>query len=296
MIGTAAATSHESVLAPGKRVLVPLVRGQSAASLLSIGDAIAAHCPSRGIVLSLVEIPTRWSNVVASAVVRSRELLRWIAANDYVDGGLASRLSIQSRFTTDPVANIRESMLETGCDLVVLEYPSSAGRRRHRLHAMLDGLSGAVEPGLVVVRPDPRADGGAIRPRSVLVPLRGGGNAALALRVGLAVAAHAGSDLTLLHVYDRRHHPDLRRHEAEVFHELAREAAPVRPGIVELVTDNPNETLLAAAADHDAVVLGAHADPLRRGLLIGDELAAVMDRLKKTVIVARGGLPTRMAA
>src|SRR5919108_71672 len=217
----------------GNRLLVPVIRGQSAASLLSIGDAIAARLPSGGVVLSLVEIPPTWSGMVTSAVVRSRELLRWIAASDYEpDAGQSERLSIQSRFTTDPTASIREALLETQCDTVLIELPPSNARRRHRLEAILKRLSNDPQVSLVIARPDPAALGGAIAPRSVLVPLRGGPNAWLALGVGMAIASWARARLTLMHVFDPLCHHALLHHEAAIFHQLTAAAETARPEIV----------------------------------------------------------------
>ncbi len=267
--------------------MVPVIWGQSAASLLSIGDAIAGHCPSRGVVLTLVEIPSRWSRMVTSAVVRSRELLRWIAATDYERRGRDGRLSIQSRFTSDPAASIREALLETECDTVVLEYPLVSGRRRHRLESILRSLSGDLQVNLVVARPDPAANASGIRPRSVLVPLRGGANACLALSVGVALASWAEARLTLMPASDPAPHRDRRRHDAETFHELALAASIANPVICELERDDPAERILDAAREHDAVVLGAHANPARAGLLVGQTLFPVINRFSKTVIVTR---------
>jgi len=276
---------------PGNRVLVPVIQGQSAAFLLSIGDAIAGQCPSRGVVLSLVEIPSIWSGMATSAVVRSRELLRWIAASDYQSGaGRTERLSIQSRFTTDPAASIREALLETECDTVVVEYPPLDGRRRHRLESIVRTLSADPQVNLVVARPDPAAKGSGIRPRSVLVPLRGGANAWLALSVGVALASWADARLTLMHVYDRAHHHDLRRHEAETFHELTLAAKTANPAIRELSSDDTTETILSVARESDAVVLGAHSNQARAGLLVGGMLVSLINRLSKTVIVTRAAV------
>lgn len=272
---------------PGNRVLVPIIRGQSAASLLSIGDAISRHCPSRGVVLSLVEIPSTWSRMVTSAVVRSRELLRWIAATDYELRGRVERLGIQSRFTSDPAVSIREALLDTECDTVVVEYPPVDGRRRHRLESILRSLSGDLQVNLVVARPDPAANGRGIRPRSILVPLRGGANAWRALGVGMALASWAEARLTLMHAYDPAHHRDLRRHEAQTFHELALAAKTANPDICELESADPAETILEIAKDHDTVVLGAPANPARSGLLVGKMLFPVITRFSKTVIVTR---------
>ena len=275
---------------PGNRVLVPVIRGQSVAPLLSIGDAIAELCPSRGVVLTLVEIPSRWPGMVTSAVVRSRELLRWLAASDYEAVGRGDRLSIQSRFTTDPAASIRESLLETECDTVVVEYPPVNGRRRHRLESIMRTLADDPQVNLVVARPDPEANRSGIRPRSVLVPLRGGPNAWLALGVGVALSSWANARLTLMHIYDRAHHRDLRRHEAETFRELTLAARTANPEIRELNSDDPPQTILGVAREYDAVVVGAHSSPARAGLLVGEMLVSLINRLSKTVIVTRAAV------
>jgi nucleotide-binding universal stress UspA family protein len=275
---------------PGNRVLVPVIWGQSAAPLLSIGDAIADDCPSRGVVLSLVEISTRRPGIVTSAVMRSREQLRWIAASDYDGAGRTERLSIESRFTSDPGASIREALLETDCDTVVVEYPPDNGGRRHRLDSILRVLAGERRVNLVVARPDPSLKSQGVRPRSVLVPVRGGANAWFALSVGMAVASRAEARLVLLHVYDPAHHRDLRRHEAATFRELALAARSASPEIQELDSDNPAETMLELARGHDAVVVGAHANPARSGMLVGPMLSWVIKRLPSTVIVTRAAI------
>jgi nucleotide-binding universal stress UspA family protein len=276
-------------LVPGNRLLVPLIRGQAAGAMLRIGDAVAQRCPARGVVLSLVEIPQRWTALVSSAVVRSRELLRWIAANDYPTGVDNGRLGILSRFTADPPASIRESLLETQCDLVLAEWPNPAARRQYRLQAILRSLVSDHQSGLLVARPDPATQGG-LQPRRVLAPLRGGPNAWLALSVASALADQARATLTLLHVYDRRHHPDLRRHEEALFHELTDAAASSHPRILEQASDDPVAAMFREGRRYDTVVLGAHANPARRGALLGTGLSRAMDELQQTVIVTRNSV------
>ena len=225
--------------------------------------------------------------MVTSAVVRSRELLRWIAASDYERDAGHERLSIQSRFTTDPTTSIREALLETQCDTVLVELPPSTARRRHRLEAILNRLSNDNQVNLVIARPDPAAQGAPIAPRSVLVPLRGGPNAWLALDVGMAMASWAKARLTLMHVYDPMCHQDLLHHEAGTFHQLTAAAEGARPEIMEVFSGHPAEAMLEVAAEYDAVVLGANADPMQAGLLLGQMLSTVVSNLTKTVIVTR---------
>ncbi|MEO8744246.1 MAG: universal stress protein [Candidatus Dormibacter sp.] len=238
--------------------------------------------------MSLVEIPARWTGLVSSAVVRSRELLRSIAASDYEgDNTSGGRLGVQSRFTADPTASIHEALLETQCDVVLMEWPAIGARRQHRLASILKSLLTDPQINLIVARPDLAAKGGRIRPRSVIAPLRGGPNAFLALSVAVALACDAGAELTLLHVYDSTRHPKHLRHEEATFHELVRAAEYAHPIVIERVAQGPAEAVLGLARDYDAVVMGAHSNPRETGALVGPLMSVAMSQLPGTVILAR---------
>ena len=279
-------------LRPGNGLLVPVIRGQSAASLLGIGDALAERGASRGLVLSLVEIHSGWGGMATSAWARSRDLLRAIASSDYEsrDRARNGRLAILSRFTSDPAASVREAALETQSDTVLVELPPPNAPRKHRLESILRSVLGDWQLNLVIARPDPAADRRGIRPASVLVPLRGGPNAWLALNVGLSLALWADARLTLVHVYDPDQHARLRRHEAEVFHDLARAAGEADPQIIELENDSVVDTLVDVATNHDTVVLGAHIGDAGPGQLVSRMHRSLINRFGKTVIVTRAAV------
>jgi nucleotide-binding universal stress UspA family protein len=273
------------------RVLVPIIRGQAAAPLLSLGDAIARRSSTQGVVLGLVEIPTSPRGLQMAVANRSRELLRWIAATDYerysVEGG---RLTVQTRIAADVARSIREAALETESNIVLLEWPWYKSPRRYRLEAVLRNLATDPPANLVIARPDPNRNG-RLAPRSVLVPLRGGSNARLALSVAAGLASQADARLTLMHVYDSSHHPDRIQREAVVFHELIQAVASLDPVVLEVIAPQPTEVLLRAGSEYDAVVMGAHADPGRTGMLVGSALESVVNGLPKTVILARSTEP-----
>ena len=67
----------------GSRVLVPIIRGQEATPVLSLGLAIASHASTQGVLLGLVEIPASDAGLQMAVAKRSRELLSWIAAADH---------------------------------------------------------------------------------------------------------------------------------------------------------------------------------------------------------------------
>jgi nucleotide-binding universal stress UspA family protein len=273
-------------------VLAPIIRGQAAAAILSLADTIARCRPSRGVVLGLVEIPTTWLGLATSAAERARDLLRWIAATDYQRPRTGdSRLGVQTRITSNVTRSIREAVLDFGSDLVLLEWPGVDSRRRHRLESMLQNLGGDPPTNLVLARPDPQRPGQRLSPRSVLVPVRGGPNARLALTVAAAIAADADAELSVLHVYDRNHHYERREQEAFQLQQLVRAVRPLNPEVIELTSERPVDVLLGVGRGYDAVVMGAHAHPRQPGTLIGSALASVVRRLPKTVILTRAAGP-----
>ena len=274
---------------PG-RVLVPIIRGQPAAPILSIADAVARSGSAKGLVLGLVEMSASDSNQLTAAE-RSRGLLRWIAATSYghtaTDG---SRLRIQTRITSDAGRSIRETALETESDTVVLEWPSPTSPRRHRLEAIIRSLASDSPARLVIARLDP-GHTGRFAARSILAPLRGGANARMALSVAAALAKEARAALTLLHVYDSHHHPERREREAVEFRALVQDVRSIDLVVLELVAPDPVAVLFAECIKYDAVVLGAHSHEGRPGILVGPTLETLVQSLPKTVVLTRSLTP-----
>lgn len=62
------------------------------------------------------------------------------------------------------------------------------------------------------------------------------------------------------------------------------------PVVLEIIAPDPAQVVL------DAVVMGAHADPGRAGILVGSALESVVNGLPKTVILTRSTDPSTVAA
>jgi nucleotide-binding universal stress UspA family protein len=270
--------------------LVPILRGQAAAPILSLADAIARSGGERGVALGLVETSAS-KNQLIGAKERSRDLLRWIAATAYdgtaIDG---SRLKLQTRITSDAGRSIREATLETQSNMVVLEWPSETSPRRHGLEAIIRALASYPPAQLVVARLEP-GQTGQFAPRSVIAPLRSGANARIALSVAVALAKEANATLTLLHVYDSRHHPERQEREAAAFRDLVQEVRLIEPLVMELAAPDPVAALLGECMNYDAVVLGAHSNNARPGTLVGPVLQSFVQSLPKTVVLTRSVNP-----
>jgi glucosyl-3-phosphoglycerate synthase len=260
------------------RLLLPVARARAAGLLLEVAEAIVQAEHGSGHLLGVVEIPPERSMVSNLTVARRyRTLLQRISS--LRRGGLG----VQVRVAASTAQGVREAVYENGTDLIVVEWPRSGGGKPNR---SLDDLIADPPADLLLVR------SGSERPElmregpSVLVPVRGGESARLALRVALALAGRLGR-VTAMHVYDPRQELSAREQEAERFRSLVSGLAGATPALVEVESANASAVIAAQARKHDVTVLGAYAEAARSPVVVGSRLAATVRRLPGTVIVAK---------
>lgn len=266
------------------RILVPIVRAQAVQTLIAVGDALAKPRDADGKVLGLVEVPRQSeSNVNSQVVHRRRELLRWIANQESMAGSPA-RLGIIVRVVHNVPMGIREAVYETGANLVVIEWPGPSSPRAGTLTSVLDDLSAAPPADLVFVRPPNRALD-LSGPVKVVVPIRGGVNARLALNVATRLTAAFGGVTSLLHVVDPKHHQDRRAYDLAT----AREIASMSPSASLIINETAaiGPAIAAAAAEADVVVLGAYSEKGRHPELVRPELADTLSAVEGLLILVR---------
>ncbi|MGI8563763.1 MAG: hypothetical protein ACR2MZ_09450 [Candidatus Dormibacter sp.] len=265
------------------RMLVPVIRAQTATPLLQIADLLSASTRSSGDVLGIVEVPrTNLPNLPHVLEERRRDLLRWIASID--TSGRASRLNVQTRVSHDVRQGIREAVYENGSNLVVVEWPGLTSRRPRLLAAVLEDLVSDPPANLALVRPDPDGSSGG---QGVLVPVRGGTNAPLAVKLGAALAESREGVLTILHVIENRHHHRLRAAMSERFHELVDSIHYRRVEIRERSSDSAATTILEYSQAYQTTVLGAFAEQRNSPVLVQAAFARMVRQLRGTVILAR---------
>lgn len=267
------------------RILVPIVRAQAVQTLIAVGDALAKPLDADGKVLGLVEVPRNPDSNVANQVVhRRRELLRWIADQESVLGSPA-RLGILVRVVHNVPLGIREAVYETGANLVVIEWPGPTSPRAGTLASVLDDLSSSPPADLVFVRPSSHGLEVSGRPIRIVVPIRGGVNARLALKVATRLSAAWGGVMSLLHVVDANHHPDRRAHDLAT----ARAIASTQPSATLIVneTAGTGQAIVSAAAEADVVVLGAYSEAGRYPVLMRPELAEALSAIEGMLILVR---------
>jgi hypothetical protein len=266
------------------RILVPLVRAQAVQTLIGVGDALAKPQDADGKVLGLVEIPRQPENVANQVVHRRRELLRWIAEQENVRG-LPARLGILVRVVHNVPLGIREAVFETGANLVVIEWPGPNSPRAGTLASVVDDLSSSPPADLVFVRPPSTGLDLAGRPLRVVVPIRGGVNARLAITVATRLSSAWGGEMSMLHVVDPSHHPERRAYDLA----NARAAASAQPAATLIVNETAGiaEAIAAAASAADVVVLGAYSEKGRHPVLVRPELAEAFSAIEGLLILVR---------
>ena len=265
-------------------MLVPILRAQAAGPLIEVGDALAARPGSQGLVLGLVEVPRGGMGRLRGGVrERQHDLLRWIAASDRPAHEPAPRLGVLVRVTHQVSLGVREAIYENDSDTVVMEWPGLGSRRPRALGAVLRDL--AVDPpaNLLLVRP-----GGALERtrRRILVPVRGGANAALAVRIGAALADYWEGKLTVLHVVSPDDHPRRLEHERALVERVVQDAGQPQVTVHERRSNDVGGTILQAAEEHGTAILGAVAER-RSPALVASRLSGMVRALPGTVILVR---------
>lgn len=265
------------------RVLLPILRGQAVAPLLSLADTLAAG--GGGKVLGLVE--SAGSRSMGDWGQRRLSFLRWLAAGDYEVARLAPALPLDLLRTRDPARAVLDAVAESRADLVLAEWPGRAAGGRQRVRRLLDALMAETRLNLALVRLAPEATSLPVVVRSVLVPIRGGPNARLAVHIAATLSDVTGAAMTLLHVQNQRDHPDRRRREREAFRTLGESVAGTRHSTLELSSDSPVAALMEIAGGFDVAVMGTRLEAEAPRELLAATMARLVQSLRTTVILAR---------
>ncbi len=277
------------------RILVPIVRAQAVQALIAVGDALAKPQDADGKLLGLVEVPRRpGANVANQVVHRRRELLRWISDEESIRG-LPARLGILVRVVHNVPLGIREAVFETGANLVVIEWPGPNSRRAGTLTSVVDDLSASPPADIVFVRPASQVLDLSGRPLKVIVPIRGGVNARLALEVATRLSLAWGGEMSLLHFVNGSHHPDRRAYDLAA----ARATASAKPSATLIVSETTEirEGISSAASRADVVVLGAYSERGRHPALVRPELVDALSAIEGMLILVRSArLETAVSA
>ncbi len=290
------------------RILLPLANPRTARDLVRIGSGVSNGRSTEIAALGVVEVPEGVSLSEGATRARTaRRLLQRVL--DFGDEeGVAIRTMVRiGRRASDGVI---EAVAEERANLVIFGWggpptPTQTARAEaEAIEAKLSGATLAAPPVFsqtidAVVRESP-CDIAVVKQRglesvsSILVPVRGGPHAELAMRLAADLGKRFDAQITVLHVVPKgigaralqREHQALDRFVEEHggsrrIKGLVREATSVKTAIVR------------EASNHDLVIMGAAAQPAdaRAGAdgryLFGSVPEAVASRAKPTVIVVK---------
>ena len=271
---------------PRMRILVPVLMGQMARPVISIGDALALSPGASGTLLALVEIRTGRDNEVFAQEQRRRDMLRWVAGLEY-DGDVRRRLRLSLRMTANAASSVRDAAAENEVTSMVLEWPTVDSARRHGLIDLTRQLLTDHGFDLMFVRANPRTPDLAIAPRSILASIRGGPSARAVASTGARLADAFGSSLTLLHVQTGTQHPDRSRREWDSFEQIVEELRRPATEVRVVRRDSPVAGILEEALGHDLIVIGSRLNQSRAGALLGREIDRMLRRLEASVVMVR---------
>lgn len=255
-----------------RKVMVPIIAGHSYKSALAAARAVAGEAYIE--LVGLIAIPEGAS--LSTAAVEAAELRKTL--RELTDDGHTYRYD-QVHVTHSPWGELRNIISESHPSLLVLEWPGQF----EALH---------VTAAEVFTQPpcNIAAVGGVIseRPAKLLVPMRGGPYAELALRLSLAVARSSGTKVTSLHMstggapgaQDAPFHG--LKHVLDSLPEIERK---------EIEADDPAQRILEISRAYDLVVLGATASPSRQNNAIGPVADRILRESKTGVVVVCSGRP-----
>jgi glucosyl-3-phosphoglycerate synthase len=268
------------------RILIPVANPLTAEELVHIGAALLDRDSGSLTVLGIVEVPegVPLSDGATKARLARRLLQRVL---DFAPEGVTIHTLV--RVGRRAAEGVVEAATELESDLIVFGWggkvPGRPGRPDAVFSPTIDEVVREAPCDIAVVK-----QAGSKPMSRILVPVRGGPHAELALRMAGALAQRSGGRVVALHVVPPGLTDTVRSLAEHALRRFILEHAdgPVDPEIVE--APNVRGAILRRAESADAVVMGASATPAVDGgrtFLFGALPEAVAARSSKTVIVVK---------
>jgi glucosyl-3-phosphoglycerate synthase len=252
-----------------RKLLLPVVEGCDGHAALALARAIASD--SHIVLVGLVYAPG--SDALSAAALTARKVRKTLQA---LRGNQSSiRVRQRVRVSQTPWDELTRIVEEELPDLLLLEWP-----------CQFEALG--ISPHEVFGHPpcDVAVFGGPIsrQPKKILVPIRGGPHAELALRLSVSAARAGQAKLTSLHITT----PDGAGPQDAPFRGIDRILKRL-PEIEreQVSTDNPAEAILASSRRFDLVVMGATAQSVYKVDSIGPVADRILHDSKVGVIVVK---------
>lgn len=267
------------------RIVIPVANPLTAEELIRIGASLLEPRTGELTALGIVEVPEGMPlSDGANRARQARRLLQKVL--DYVPEGTVIHPLV--RIGRHAAEGIVEASAEQEADLLIFGWGGKGGGARD------GGVSPVISPTIdEVVRESPCdiavvKQRGARDIRRILVPVRGGPHAELALRFADALARRHGARVAVLHLVPAGVTEAVRAQAEHALASFIRQhvTAEVEPLLRE--TKNVRTAILREADKSDLVVMGASAPPGEAGSsLFGELPESIAQRAKPTVIVVK---------
>ncbi len=268
------------------RILIPVANPATAAELISLGADLLEPRSGELTALGIVEVPEGMAlSEGATRARHARRLLQRVL--DIAPEGTPIHPIV--RIGRHAAEGIVEAAAELDADLIVFGWGGKAPNGR-------DGSAGPFSSTIDEVIRDAPCDIAVVKQRGakaigrIMVPVRGGPHAELAMRFANAIAKRRGAELLALHIVppgitiavraqaERALLAFVRQHATVPVETVVREAANVRNAIVK-EADRADLVVMGAAAAPTSGDVSAH--------LFGAMPEAIATRSKSTVIVVK---------
>jgi glucosyl-3-phosphoglycerate synthase len=277
------------------RILLPLANPRTARDLVRIGSGLSDGRPTQITALGIVEVPegVSLSEGATNARTARRLLQRVLDFGD--EEGVEIRTLVRiSRRAHD---GIIEAVGEEGADLIIFGWGGPATAGQQAAAAAKGTVQSVFSPTIdAVVRESP-CDIAVVKQRgidhvdSILVPVRGGPHAELALRLAQTLARRFDAQVVVMHIVPKGIGERAMEREQQALDRFVRDhggTKKIKPLLREAT--NVRTAIIREASHHGLVVMGAGAQPAEArdgGYLFGSVPEAVATRAKPTVIVVK---------
>lgn len=265
------------------RIVIPLADPALAGDLLMVASGILYRNPGKVIVLGVVEVPEKQDLSEAALQARAqRRLLREVARLGHTE-----RVQVRTtvRISREAWQGIKEIVAEEKANLVIMGWKGESKSADRVFGTTIQEIAKEPPCDVVVVK-----QRGLKQCGSILLPVRGGPHADLALKLVQSIADKFDAEVTLMHIKVGDPHEAPSREERLFADFVARTQASGRIRHLSVIAPSVEEAVLAEAEEHNLVVLGASAQP-EVGTLFGSVPENIAARADATVMVVKTGQP-----
>jgi glucosyl-3-phosphoglycerate synthase len=267
------------------RILIPVANPLTAEELIRVGASLMEPRTGELTALGIVEVPE--GVPLSEGATRARQARRLLQkVLDYVPEGTVIHPLV--RIARHAAAGIVEAAAEQEADLMIFGWGGKSGPRRE------PGAGPVISPTIDEVVRESQCDiavvkqRGARQIRRILVPVRGGPHAELALRLADALAQRHGATVVVMHLVPAGVTEAVRAQAERALASFTRQFVTAKSEPLLRETANVRTAILREADHADLVVMGASAPPGEPGgALFGALPEAIAQRARPTVIVVK---------